>query len=266
MEWLFGILIFVTLIGVISRLKEGSKETARRNYKTSLEELKQDPNNPDLRGRTLELGRHYSNLMRDSKGHTIFDEMALSNDIAAACARATVGQYGVGKVEVTNPIALGSTSAAQEIEKLGQLFLQGVLTAEEFERGKTMFLGAPPDKAASAVDLLQNLNSLKVKGVLSESEFNMKKWEILSERLLPGRKQAATLRQPKSDLYPTAGTSPVESLICPVCVKGIPMKTVMPGLNTCPHCQATYEVDLARHSESHGEGPAAQAIGVRRGI
>jgi len=266
MGWLFGSLGILVLIIAIAALKENAKETAKRNYKTSLEKLKRDPNNPDLREKTLELGRYYSNLMRDRKGHTIFDEVALANDINAACARATVGQHSVGKVEVTNPIALGGTSAAEEIERLGQLFLQGVLTAEEFERGKAMFLGAPPDKAASAVELLQSLNSLKVKGVLSESEFNVKKWEILSERLLPGGRQPSTLRQPSPKLHPTAGASPTESLSCPMCGKGIPKKVVMPGLNTCPHCQATYEANLGRNSESRGNGPAVRATGVRRGV
>ena len=118
-------------------------------------------------------------------GHTMFDEVAIMNDINAACARATVGQNTVGKVEVTNLMAVSGKSVAQEIERLGQLLIAGVITGEEFERGKTLFLGAPPDKAASAVELLQNLDALKKKGVLSESEFNVKKWEILSERLIP---------------------------------------------------------------------------------
>jgi hypothetical protein len=51
---------------------------------------------------------------------------------------------------------------------------QGVVTDDEFERGETALLGSAPDKAASAVELLQKLNALKKEGVLSESEFNKK--------------------------------------------------------------------------------------------
>jgi hypothetical protein len=163
------------------------QEDKKHRYQVALEKLKRDPNNPDMRQLTLALGRIYSESIRNSKGRTVFDEIALKNDIDAACARATIGHKSVVKVEVTNPNALRGDSAAQEIEKLGRLFLSGVITADEFERGKTMFLGTPPNKAAAAVELLSNLQRLKEQGVLSESEFNSKKWEILSERLLPRR-------------------------------------------------------------------------------
>ena len=73
-----------------------AKEKARRDYLTCLRYLEQDPNNPDLRKKTLELGWAYSDLMRDSQGHTTFDEVALMNDINAACAGATVGRKDVG--------------------------------------------------------------------------------------------------------------------------------------------------------------------------
>jgi hypothetical protein len=53
------------------------------------------------------------------------------------------------------------------------------------------------DKAASAVELLQSLDALKKQGILSQSEFNMKKWEILSERLLPGERLPAKFQPDK---------------------------------------------------------------------
>lgn len=235
--------VFWFLFKCASR-EQNRRKSAEQSYRAKLQSLRCDPNNPDLREKTLELGRAYSNMMRNNKGHTIFDEMALMNDINAACARATVGQYSVGNVAVTNPIHLRGKSVAQEIEKLGQLFMQGAITAEEYERGKTTFLGAPPDKAASAVELLNNLNALKTQGVLSESEFNMKKWEILSERLISGKKQAATLQQKQPAARPSqAPATYVPSVPCPSCEKGIPEKSIIPGLNACPHCQETYEAE-----------------------
>lgn len=186
MIWMIVIGVIVLFVA-IEVAKGYAQQQAKTAYESFLRKLKNDPNNPDLRETTLQLGRRYSNLMRDNKGHTIFDEVALMNDINAACARATVGVNSVAKVEVTNPMAVSGKSVAQEIEKLGQLLIAGVITGEEFERGKSLFLGAPPDKAASAVELLQKLDALKKNGVLSESEFNVKKWEILSERLIPGK-------------------------------------------------------------------------------
>lgn len=156
------------------------------------------------------------------------------------------------KVEVTNSTSLGRKGVAQEIEKLGQLFLAGVITSEEFERGKTLFLGAAPDKAASAVELLQNLSALKQKGVLSQSEFNMKKWEILSERLIPGKPQAASLTQkavPSSKpLIPVPALVPVQAepekvIACPHCQKHIPVRIVQVGMNYCPKCGGKFEAE-----------------------
>jgi hypothetical protein len=184
------IVVPLLVVGIVMAIRE---DNAKQAYYKSLQKLKQHPNDPELREHTVQLGRKYAALSKDAKGRRKFDETALTNDLFAACARATTGQDSVAKVEVTNPGALSQKSVAQEIEKLGQLFLTGVITAEEFERGKTLFLGTPPDKAASAVELLQSLDALKKQGVLSQSEFNMKKWEILSERLLPGKGQSARL-------------------------------------------------------------------------
>lgn len=160
--------------------------------------------------------------------------------------RLAPNQHIAATVEITNPIPLRRKGIAQEIEKLQHLFLQGVITAEEFERGKTLFLGAPPDKASTAVDLLQNLATLKEQGVLSESEFNTKKWEILSERLMPGRKQAANIHQPqtsptqrKPEYLPQVG-----NIFCPTCGKGIATSNVFPGLNVCPHCDNSFEAEI----------------------
>jgi hypothetical protein len=244
MEW-FVFIFTVVLVLFVAAVAHASKviKQMRKDYQDSLQQLKQHPNDPDLREQTLALGRKYADRVRNHNGRSIFDEVALMNDINAACARATVGQHSVARVEVTNRLPMRGASVAQEIENLGRLFLKGVITAEEFERGKAAFLGAPPDKAATAVDLLQNLSVLKAQGVLSESEFNMKKWEILSERLIPGKRQAATLqKQPTSS--PRSGFRPaVPSLPCPSCGKGIPVNSIVPGMNACPHCQSAYEAE-----------------------
>lgn len=45
------------------------------------------------REQTLALGRHYSSLTRNSRGVTLFDEVALMNDINAACAAAAMPRH-----------------------------------------------------------------------------------------------------------------------------------------------------------------------------
>lgn len=88
MIWL--ILIAIVVIAAIwVNAQEKAKKEAREAYQRSLTNLKADPQNADLRQQTLALGRAYSNLMRDKKGQTVFDEIALMNDINAACAGAS---------------------------------------------------------------------------------------------------------------------------------------------------------------------------------
>jgi hypothetical protein len=241
---IFGAVVGVIVVVLVVAWGVSRKSGAESQYREALEALKQDPNNPDLRQRALDLGRAYSAAMRDNKGYTAVDETSVMNDINAAAAHATVGRRDVTKVEVVRSVPVRSHSVAQEIEGLGQLFLQGAITAEEFERGKATFLGGPPDKAASAVELLKNLDALRRSGVLSESEFNTKKWEILSERLIPGAREVAGFRQSRS--VPSSAPAKAPSgltLACPSCGKGIPESKIAVGQNRCPHCGATFEAE-----------------------
>lgn len=57
-------------------------------YEQALTALKADPTNADLKQRALSVGRAYSFLTRQSN-ITIYDEMAVMNDIAAATAGAS---------------------------------------------------------------------------------------------------------------------------------------------------------------------------------
>jgi hypothetical protein len=56
-------------------------------YQDALQALKANPTNADLRQRALSVGRAYSFLTRQSN-ITVYDEMAVMNDIAAATAGA----------------------------------------------------------------------------------------------------------------------------------------------------------------------------------
>jgi hypothetical protein len=176
-----GLVVFLLILNTAAK----AKNTKKKAYLKALQDLRKHPNDPDLRDKVLMLGRRCFGQIIYPDSHARFDEVALMNDINAACARATIGEDKVLKVEITNPQALSSKSIAQQIEELKELHARGVITSEEFERGKGLFLGAPPDKAAAAIKLLQNLDDLKKQGVISDSEFRMKKWDILSERLIP---------------------------------------------------------------------------------
>ena len=87
----------------------------------------------------------------------------------------------VGKKEV----ASSSASMADELQKLAQLTKEGILSQEEYERAKNQLIGVSSSQVDEATKLLRQLHELRTQGVLSESEFNMKKWDVLSQRLIP---------------------------------------------------------------------------------
>ena len=65
-------------------------QDAEGRYHTALRNLKSEPTKADLKQRALEFGRAYAALTRQDNNVTVFDEVALSNDISAATAGATV--------------------------------------------------------------------------------------------------------------------------------------------------------------------------------
>ncbi len=78
-------------------------------------------------------------------------------------------------------VVQNTMAAADALDQLVPLLNDGILTQEEFDRAKEGFLGATVEVRESSVSLLRQLHSLHKSGVLTESEFNLKKWDILSK-------------------------------------------------------------------------------------
>ena len=78
-------------------------------------------------------------------------------------------------------IVKNTTAATDALDQLVPLLNDGILTQEEFDRAKDGFLGATVEVRESSVGLLRQLHSLHKSGVRSESEFNLKKWDVLSK-------------------------------------------------------------------------------------
>lgn len=86
-----------------------------------------------------------------------------------------------GFMQELERVGLASQSSlADEVDKLGRLLDEGVITEGEFAKAKEVYLGRSPDKKESGIIQLQQLYSLFRSGALSESEFRTKKWDILS--------------------------------------------------------------------------------------
>lgn len=131
----FAIPVLVLLILILEAESQRKKrEKAKEAYYSSLEELKHSPSDPELRQEVLELGRDYSRLTRKGKV-VLYDEVALMNDINAACAGASMP---------------GSSSA----------------------RGRL---------AATLTERLENLETLRKRGLVSEDEYSSQRARLLDE-------------------------------------------------------------------------------------
>ena len=75
---------------------------------------------------------------------------------------------------------LGHRSVADELSELAALRDEGTLTDDDWARAKGLFLGKQPSDRDQAVEHLRKLYELHKAGVLSESEFNSKKWDVLA--------------------------------------------------------------------------------------
>ena len=101
-------------------------EAARTDYERSLSDLKNTPADPHLREQTLAKGRVYSAMTREDKAVTVYDEVAILNDINAVCAAVAAVVAPASPKSSTTPIEA-------RLEKLSALKLRGLITADEYE-------------------------------------------------------------------------------------------------------------------------------------
>lgn len=125
------IIIIAAIITAI--VKSTNREDARLAYQQRLAQLKADPTNADLIQSTLELGRAYSRRTRNEAGIASFDEVALMNDINAACTGATGA--------ANSPRGVNSHQSIEErLSKLADLKSQGLIDDEEYRTRKKEIL------------------------------------------------------------------------------------------------------------------------------
>ncbi len=78
------IIVFILSLYALNRWqKRQAIQRALKDYEAALLELKRTPTDSDIRQITLEFGREYAKLLRDNKQATVFDEVALMNDLNA---------------------------------------------------------------------------------------------------------------------------------------------------------------------------------------
>jgi hypothetical protein len=147
-----GIILFIVILVAMAlrsmeaaeRARQAEEEEEKRirlgaeaAYKNSLAKLKDNPTNADLRQETLKLGRVYSNLACNAEGVTIFDEVALMNDINAVCG-------GVTNITNTPPLPSPTNTASLSLEerlvKLSELRAKGLIDEQEYNTKRKQIL------------------------------------------------------------------------------------------------------------------------------
>ena len=117
-----GIGFIIWILIELVKEKKAHLAATKAAYERNLARLKEDPNSPDLKQRTLTLGRTYSNLTRNRKGIAVYDEGALSNDINLACAAVSIP-----------PSSSVTASPEERLAKLADLRSRGLVDEEEYQ-------------------------------------------------------------------------------------------------------------------------------------
>ena len=136
MEYLY-LTIIVSFVAVAIAIayqaaQQRQRQAAKGAYQRSLSRLRNDPNNASLRRGALELGRVYSNLTRNHKGVTLFDEVAVKNDIDAACAGAVTMAQSARQLD--------GQSVQERLARLDDLSKSGMLTDAEYNEQRKRIL------------------------------------------------------------------------------------------------------------------------------
>lgn len=132
---LFFIVILAMCVGWIY-LGWKARQVAWEAYQRSLQDLKQRPNDANLREKAVRLGREYSDLTRKKRGVTVYDEVAIMNDIGAACAAAGAAAVSADHSSSAPP----AQSIEQRLSMLSNLRAQGLIDEEEFRERRKRIL------------------------------------------------------------------------------------------------------------------------------
>ncbi|NCA72288.1 MAG: hypothetical protein EOM91_19895 [Sphingobacteriia bacterium] len=119
------------------------------------------------KGRALTAAGRRINAGSKTPRVSVHDELAIRNDLDAIHAGTTPAPAGI----------------LEGLSRLAALHREGVLTPEELDRLKRQ-ITERSSGVEDVIRLLRGLKALEREGVLTEGEFSIKKWDILSKRLL----------------------------------------------------------------------------------
>lgn len=131
-----AILLIALIVGMALRAGARRKalEEASAAYQEALAALRKRPTDTTAYQRALNSGRAYASLARENKGTTIFDEVALQNDLQAATAGGRAAA-----VSAPAPVAPAS-SVETRLQQLEALRTKGLVTEAEYQERRAKIL------------------------------------------------------------------------------------------------------------------------------
>jgi hypothetical protein len=114
-----------------NRAKGKRIEQAEEAYKAGLTKLRKDPGNVQFRQWALELGRAFAREARSSGGETLFDEVALMNDLNAITPTSS------GKASEQQSHPAGVEDRLRRLESLRQ---EGLISVDEYSARRKSIL------------------------------------------------------------------------------------------------------------------------------
>ncbi|HYC77368.1 MAG TPA: SHOCT domain-containing protein [Planctomycetota bacterium] len=142
--WLLVVVAAIILTGFVyvGFSIAGRMERAESIYREALEALRRRPHDAALRTRALDLGRRAWRLSRPYGARPGFDEVALMNDINAACAAQTPGVGVVGAPSAAPPPShvRPRGSVEDRLRDLRRLVDSRLITEADYEARKQEIL------------------------------------------------------------------------------------------------------------------------------
>jgi hypothetical protein len=109
-----------------TKARQDALTNASNDYQVALVKLKSNLTDPDIKRRALEFGCAYAAMTREQNAVTVFDEIALSNDISTATAGAAAAPV-LQSIPQPAPVSL-----SDRLRKLDELRKDGLITDIEY--------------------------------------------------------------------------------------------------------------------------------------
>jgi hypothetical protein len=129
LAFMVGIIVLAIILSLVRWAKASDAESL---YKSSLEKLSADPENPKLKEKCLRLGREYSRLVSTTE-RTVHGELAIINDIEVATKGkplpSPMSSHSEGSRSNSSP---NGKDTETRLKKVQNLYDNGLITDAEY--------------------------------------------------------------------------------------------------------------------------------------